>query len=687
MKDQLKLIRDNQGIEELTSYLADKDLVIVDTETNGLTEEALIIGYSICAEPGLAFYVITHEWDKEKQDLIPLETHKSSPEFFSTLTGKKLVGHNFVFDAAMISRNYKVDLIDDCYCDTMVLSHLVDENRPKGLKDLGTLFYGPTAKAEQEAMEASVIANGGLLTKGQHEMFKADSDKLGTYGAKDAILTFNLFYELMEQLFAEQELVDFFFQESMPLLRGPTYQLNTTGLKVDVAKLNDLKSHLEAELIERQSFILKEIQEHICDLYPGGSAKNTFNIGSGQQLAWLLFERLQNVPGRVTDAGKELCEAFYLKVPYTNRAKREFIEKLKEFKGAKVGGRTVRDHWWYFSTDEEALTLYADKYKWVEELLKYKKTYKILNTYVEGIAERVRYGVIRPSFLQTGTDGTRYSSRDPNFQNLPRKDNRIKKCIVSRPGKVFVGADYSQLEPRVFAYLSKDEALMGSFQKGQDFYSVVGTKVYNKSECSVYKKDPNFFGTMYPDLRDKTKIFALSIVYGKNVRDIASELGISVEEAQIVRDNYLAQFPRIELMMLEAHNNIKKLGYAKNIFGRKRHVPEALEINQMYPNAEHKDLQYKERTLLNLGVNYPIQATAGSIVNRSSIKMVEKFKNAGIDARLVLQVHDSLCVECKEEDSAAVSAILQDCMENTVVLEGVPLVAEPQVSRDLAGLK
>lgn len=167
----------------------------------------------------------------------------------------------------------------------------------------------------------------------------------------------------------------------------------------------------------------------------------------------------------------------------------------------------------------------------LERLLEYQRKIKILNTYVEGIQERTRYGIIRPSFLRHGTTSGRYLSRNPNFQNLPRDDKRIKGCITARPGRTFVGADYSQLEPRVFAYFSKDERLLQAFRGTDDFYSVIGMEVYGKTDCTPQKEDsPDAFGIKYKRLRDLSKVIALASTYGATASKLASTTGKSVEK-------------------------------------------------------------------------------------------------------------------------------------------------------------
>lgn len=637
----------------------------------------------------------------EQKKIVYLETKDHSTEFMKTLRTKQLVMHNGLFDVGMIQRNYQVNLKDALFCDTMVLAHLLDENRRIGLKELGAAKYGESAKQEQKEMAESVARNGGELTKKNYELYKGDADLIAKYGAKDTILTFNLFFEFMQELY-DEKLDDFFFTESMPLLRGPTYDLNNTGLRVDVAKLADLKRQLEIEILDLRAYIYKEIDPLTKAEYPGTNKKNTFNIGSGSQLAWLLFHKLGNTFPKVSKAGQEVARALSLRTPYSKRDKKEFIEHVQSIKGQvwrqkgevwdpktrkHKGEGKARDYWCYLATDKIALKSFASKYKWVEKLLEYKKLDKLLTTYVEGIQNGTRYGIIRPDFLQTGTTSGRYSCRRPNFQNLPRDDKRIKSCIISRPGKVFVGADYSQLEPRVFASYSQDKRLMECFTKGDDFYSTVGMPMYGKTDASLSKKDPNYFGEKYKELRDIAKMVALSIPYGTTKNKLAMSLNIDANEAQDIIDLYFSNFPSVEVMMLEAHELVKQQGYVENLFGRKRRIPDAKDIKRIYGNTPHNELPYQIRGYLNLACNHRIQSTGASIVNRAAIRFKELCESAKLNVQVVTQIHDELVAECWDKDAETVAALLKEAMENTVTLPGVGLVAEPKIAKNLADLK
>lgn len=696
MKPELIVIDSTEGIVQLQEYLSDKEYIAYDCETTGLTTKDEVIGFSVCAEENKAFYVILSEWHSTSNGMMYFKDSKEYLSLINSLVGKHLIMHNGTFDCMMAEAYFKVNLIDSLHTDTMVLAHLLDENRRVGLKELSSSMFGDNSADEQREMKESVLKNGGQLTKDNYEMYKADPYLLGKYGAKDALLTFKLFTELVPQLY-EQGLDKFFYEEeSMPLLKGPTYQLNTIGLQVDPNRLAMLKKTLEAECLEAKAFIHQEIHEHIKDKYPGTKKTNVFNIGASQQLSWLLFGKLGLEFNTLTKGGKSACKALGLRLPYTQTAKRDFIAICENSKneiyeaealvnGKKRRAKKIKDPWGYIACDKTTLKKLAPKYKWIERLLEYQRKLKLLNTYVEGIEERVRYGVIHPSFLQHGTSSGRYSSRSPNFQNLPRDDKRIKECIVARPGKVFVGADYSQLEPRVFAFTSGDPKLIASFKSGDDFYSVTGIEVYDKLECVPLKDGhPKAFGVLYPKLRQDSKVFTLASTYGATGHQLAPLMNKSADEAQRDIDNYFEKFPDVARMMTDSHEQAKSKGFVTSYFGRPRRIPEAKRINKLYGNLTHAELPYDARKLLNLAVNHRIQSTAASIVNRAAIRMDNNCKQASIPCKIVLQVHDSLVIECNESDAETVSLLLQDAMETAVQLEGIDLEAIPRIGRNLS---
>lgn len=695
--EKLIIIRKEEDLQQLIDVIDNNEYLAYDTETVNVDYNTQIIGFSLAADTNTGYYVVLSAWEPLAKVLKDTGLKEVCKPIIAALAKKQLIMQNGIFDCEKTLYNFGVDLMPALHTDTMLLAHLLDENRPCGLKELAVSIFGEDSAKEQAEMKASVAANGGQLTKTCYELYKADPELIAKYGAKDSILTMKMFHHLVPELL-EQELDKFFYdEETMPLVKGPTYDLNTVGLRVDADKLQQFKSQLQLDIAEAKAFINTETQKSVADKYPGTSKAKTFNIGSNQQLAWLLYGKLDNDFHKLTEGGRELCRALSIKIPYAIADKRRFIrECVSNFEREyRVPGCTkakkVREPWAYIECGKEALGKLAPRYKWVAKLLELKKNEKLLSTYVEGIQDRLQYGVIRPSFLQHGTTSGRYSSRHPNFQNLPRKDKRIKACILPRPGKVFIGADYSQLEPRVFASFSGDERLQAAFKSGDDFYSVAGIETFEKYECTPQREGaPDAFGVRFPELRDISKVIVLASTYGANGYQLSPIVKKKSEETQEIIDLYFEKFPKVKQFQLQCHKQAKENGYVVNLFGRPRRMPKAMAIPELFGKTKHEDLPYEWRNLLNLAVNHPVQSTGASIVNRAAIAMYRKFREAEAldsgwkDVRIVLQVHDSLIVEAPECLAKEVAVIMQDTMENTVTIPNVKLEAKPLIGKSLA---
>ena len=697
MEEKLRVLRTDEDIAQLLTYLSNPELgyVAFDTETTGLSLDAQVIGFSVCAEINLGFYVVLAEW-RGGDGLVWLDNRSRATEVLELLLTKSLVMHNAVVDINWTKVNFGVDLMPALHTDTMLLAHLVDENRRVGLKELAYTIFGETAKKEQEEMQASVIANGGVWENargGSREMYKADPDLMARYGAKDTILTLRLFYYLLPQLFEEGLDTFFYDEETMPLLKCATYDMNTTGLKLDLQAMRKLQTDLELSIGSLQEQIQSEIRPYVSETFPKGFGKGAkqFNLNSKQHMAWLLYMRLRNEWKKLTKGGRKLAKELLGKSPYSPKERKAFEVAVTD----TVPSKNLPSICKFIQCDKNAFLNLSHRYSWVAKLLKHNQDTKLLTTYVKGLQQRERYGIIHPSFLQHGTTSGRYSSRDPNFQNLPRDDTRIKKCIVARPGYVFVGADFSQLEARVFAFMSGDESLIASFSKGEDFYSLIGMNIFQKFDCTPHKEgSPDAFGVKYKALRQIAKNVALAATYGTTAFRLTDMLrddqgdSIPPSKCQVIIDDFFAAYPKIRAFQQSLHKQVIETGLVTNYFGRKRRIPNARRIKRLLNAGDDAlDLPYEYRTLLNLAVNHTIQSTAASLVNRAAIAFRQRADQAGLPSPIVLQVHDELVIETTENFGRQVSSLLKECMENTTKLAGMKLPAEPKIARNLANLK
>lgn len=725
--EELRVLWTIEELQELREYLEQHEYIAYDCETTGLENDAEVVGLCFAAEVHLGWYIPLAWWNPGQAQakceacqghgdcgacsgygFIVVcaggEMERCSPEvralavqILEDISKKSLVMQNGIVDVNWTRVNFKVDLWDAWHTDTLPLAHLLDEDRPTGygLKEMGYAYFGEDAKREQSEVRASVLDRGGVWEEkrgGNKEMYKCEPELFGRYGAKDAILTLKLFHLFVPELF-EQGLDKFFYEdEVMPLFKTVTYDLNMIGLKVDLEKLQTLERELVIETDRLRAEILTEVMPYVKEAYPCTNKSNTFNMGSGQQLAWLLYIRLGNEWKKLTKAGREVAKELLGKVPYHPAARKRFMRACVEsnLKPQK-----------FIQCDKKALLNLSAKYKWVGKILEYKKSKTLLKTYAIGMQRFISYGVIRPSFLQHGTTSGRFAARRPNFMNLPRDDKRVKSCVVARPGRAFVGADYSQLEPRTFTAMAQDPILMEGFRNDEDFYAVVGIPVFGKHDAIAKKfedtQDPRCFDKKYKPLRQIAKVIALSLAYGTTAYKLADDLrnedgtSMTVDQCTQIKDDYFEVYQGVQKFVDESHLQIVNTGVVYNLFGRPRRIPEAKRIKALgFPKScSASDLQYQQRTLLNLACNHRVQSTAASIVNRASIALWYALKAARLDAKIVLQVHDELVVECREQDAKRVAEIMKDCMENTpsAQLPGVALVAKPAIGKNLAELK
>jgi DNA polymerase-1 len=345
-----------------------------------------------------------------------------------------------------------------------------------------------------------------------------------------------------------------------------------------------------------------------------------------------------------------------------------------------------------------------------KKLLERASDYKILTTYIIPILENQIEGRIYTSFRQTGTTSGRYSSGDPiNLQTLPRENLTIKAGFVATEGKVLVSADYSSLEPRNFAAASGDEKLIEVYLKGEDLYSRIAIDVFGMEGVSAIESDSNYLKKLHPEKRHEAKVFTLAVPYGAGERQLSTSLGKTKEYASDLIKKYKNAFPSLFDWVADQQQSAIEQGFVVNLVGRRRraNVAHAIykqfgikpywkeiekyyhRIKQAIPEAQYcekpSDLFYKCKNNLDNAVNFSIQSLAASICNAAMIDFYHKVKDNGLRAKIVLQVHDSITVECPKEEAEQVAQLLKQCMESNWVTKkvSVPMLAEPVISDSL----
>lgn len=369
---------------------------------------------------------------------------------------------------------------------------------------------------------------------------------------------------------------------------------------------------VDSAALERFGAMLAE-RIDACERLIFDCAGGEFNINSTRQLGELLFEKLQLPAGKKTKTG--------------------------------------------YSTNADVLEGLRDKHPVVQAVMDYRMLTKLKSTYADGLAKQIAAdGRIHTTFQNTVTATGRLSSTEPNLQNIPVRTelgSEIRKMFVPRDGWVFVDADYSQIELRVLAHIADDATMREAFLSGEDFHSVTASQVFGVPLAEVT-----------PLMRRHAKAVNFGIVYGISEFSLAQDIGVSRHEAKEYINSYLTKYSGVRDYMHDIVETARQQGYVGTIFGRRRAIPEIKSSNFNVRSGAER-----------IALNTPVQGTAADIIKLAMVRVFDALEKRGLQARLVLQVHDELIVECPAEEATLVAQIVAEEMERAVKLS-VPLVAE-----------
>ena len=421
----------------------------------------------------------------------------------------------------------------------------------------------------------------------------SNKDEIGVY-----VYALKELYSVTTKKIQEEGSLELFENIEMPLVRV-LGEMQYNGIIVEKDKLEEFGKDLK----NRLNKLTKEIYE---------LSGEEFNVNSTQQLGKILFEKL----------------------------------KLTEPKKTKKG----------YATDVETLEGIIDEHPIVAKVLEYRSLIKLSSTYVDGLTSYInpKDRKIHAVFNQTITATGRISCTDPNLQNMPSHEGEgksIKKAFKPEDGYVFIDADYSQIELRVLAHISKDENMINAFKNDEDIHREVASKVFGVPISRVTKEQ-----------RSRAKAVNFGIIYGITAFGLSQQLKIDRKQAQKYIDSYLNKYDKIKGFMDDIVKKTEEEGYVETAFGRRRYVPELKSSNYMVR-------QFGSR----VAMNTPIQGTAADIMKIAMNTLLDGLKD--LDAKIILQVHDELIIEVKEEQKEEAKEILRKSMENAVKLD-VPLKVE-----------
>lgn len=494
------------------------------------------------------------------------------------------VGQNIKYDILEL-RNYDIQVKGKLF-DTMIAHYLINPEIPHGMDYMAKMYLNYTTIHIDELI--------GPKGKNQKNMRDIDQETVCKYAAEDADITLKL-KNILEKELRENKLEQLFNEIESPLIYVLA-DMEWTGVRLDLEALEQLAEEYRKEM--------NQIEKEIIEM-----AGIEFNINSPKQIGEILFDKMK------------------------------IIDNPKKTKTGQ------------YSTSENELEKLRSKHPIIEKILEQRSLKKLLSTYIEAFPQLInpKTGKIHTSFNQTATATGRLSSSNPNLQNIPIRNERgkeIRKVFIPDKGCTFLSADYSQIELRIMAHLSKDKNMIEAFNKGQDIHAATASKIF---------KIP--LEEVTPDMRRKAKTANFGIIYGITPYGLSQRLGISRSDAKKLIEEYFTTFSGVKRYMDESIAKAREQGYVETIFGRKRFLPDINSQNAIVRG-------YAERN----AINTPIQGSAADIIKVAMNKIYKRLSDGEYKSKMILQVHDELDFNVHMNELDEVKNIVVYEMENAYPL-------------------
>ena len=569
------------------------DSFCFDTETTGtdpMHDELLGIAIS-CAE-GKALYFECSRDEAQRKNFV-----KDFADLLSNPKTEK-IGHNLKFDLAVLDwsgLNVKGPLFDTMLAHTLVFP---DQKHSMDYASESMLGYTPISMKSLIDEED----DSGQLSLIDSSVADIEASKLAEYAAEDADVTYQLAQKL-RPLLKEKGQEKVFYEIECPLI-PVLVAMESQGISLDQSVLDEIRESLTSSI----NGLGTEIT---------GLAGREFNLNSPKQLGEVLFDDLK------------------------------LVDKPKKTKTGQ------------YKTDEAVLTSLAPKHRVVEAILEYRESAKLKSTYVDALPNSIakRTGRVHSSFGQLVTATGRLVSNSPNLQNIPvrtAQGREIRKAFVARGSDYkILAADYSQIELRVMASISGDDALQSAFSEGLDIHSATASKVYSVDLDSVTS-----------DMRRGAKTVNFGIIYGISAYGLSQRLNVSRSEASELIDSYFEQYPKVKEFMSKTIEFAKENGYVETITGRRRYLRDINSSNAMIRSAA-------ERT----AINTPIQGTAADMIKLAMTRVQSALNEGGFDSQMILQVHDELLFDMAIDEETEIKEMVVEEMKNALPLN-VPITVD-----------
>ena len=497
-------------------------------------------------------------------------------------------GQNLKFDIQVLS-GYGISVRGPLF-DTMLAHYLLEPDMRHNMDLLSAQYLG----YEPVHIEELIGERGPR----QKTMRDVDKERVKEYSVEDTDVTWQLM-KIFEPMLSKQELDRLAADIEMPLIRVLA-AMERDGVRIDE---NVLKTYA---VTLRESTI--RLEQEIYTL-----AGHEFNISSPKQLGDILFVRL-----RLDENAR--------------------LTKTKQYR-----------------TDEEVLQRLTGKHPIIEKVLEYRGLKKLLSTYVEALPQLIdpKTGRIHTTYNQAVASTGRLSSTNPNLQNIPVRDaegREIRKAFIPATGKIFLSADYSQIELRLMAHLSGDSAMISDFLSGQDIHSATASKIFGVPVPEVTR-----------EMRARAKTANFGIIYGISAFGLSERLTIGRKEAKELIDGYFTSYPGVKAYMDESIRKARESGYVTTMFGRRRYLPDIQSRNQVVRgNAERN------------AINAPLQGSAADIIKIAMIRIAARLEREMPEAKMILQVHDELIFEVDRDYVEKLAALVREEMKGAAHMS-VPL--------------
>jgi len=580
------------ALEQLCQKLSAAAWIGLDTETTSTKPmQAALVGISLAVQEGEGFYIpVGHRSGQQ----LPLEQVIAALRPFLEDHQKPILGHNLNFDALVLMQNGLTPA--NLAFDTMIAEFLVDPGSHRlGLKDMAE-GYLSAAMTHIEAL----IGKG----KTQINMSEVPIEQAAPYAAADAEVAFRL-RPILAKRMAEANATRVFEEIEMPLVPVLTH-MEQAGVALDLPFLQAMSAELSTRIIEIEKDVMQSVG------YP-------FNLNSTQQLSKVLFETLRLDP---PDRGKKTASGHY-------------------------------------STSAEVLEELSGQHPVVELILENRELSKLKSTYTDSLPLEInpKTGRVHTSYNQTGSITGRIASSEPNLQNIPTRTElgrKVRQGFVAGPGKVLLSVDYSQIELRIVAHMSEDEAMLAAFRAGQDIHAATAAAILGKKLDEVTR-----------DERRHAKAINFGLIYGMSAFGLTRTTDLTLGEAEQFVKAYFEQFPGVKLYL----DGIRKLaacqGYVETLLGRRRYFPNLKNpVNVAMRNREERE-----------AINAPIQGTAADIMKIAMIRLGPVLVKEKLHAALLLQVHDELVLEVPEDELKQTAKVVKQTMEGAYTLS-IPLLTD-----------